>query len=61
MESVFPKERGRRREVSEAQDGRAPVSSFGILRRDKTGGLDGLREHPELRIRLGLEIRGWRV
>jgi hypothetical protein len=44
--------------VSEAQVERGSVSSFRILRRDKTGLFHGPCEHPALKIRLDLEIRG---
>lgn len=47
--------------VSEAQLERGSVSSFGFLRGDKTGPFGGPCEHPALRNRLDLEIRGGRV
>jgi len=47
-------------EVCAAQVERWPVSSFGILRRDKTGLFRGPCGHPALRIRLDFDIRGGR-
>ena len=47
--------------MSEAQVERGSVSSFGILRRDKTGPSHGPCEHPALRIRLDLATRRGRV
>jgi len=47
--------------VSEARVERGSVSSFGILRRDKTGPFHGPWKHPALKTRLDLELRGVRV
>jgi hypothetical protein len=54
-------ERHQYRKVCEAQVEKGSVSSFGILRRDKTGRFQGPREHPTPKTRLDLEIRGGRV
>ncbi len=47
--------------MSEAQVERGSVSSFGILRKDKTGPFRGQWKHKALKARPDLEIRGGRV
>ena len=49
------------RKVSEARVERGSVSSFGILRRGKTGPFHGPWKHPALKIQLDLDFRGARV
>ena len=59
--SDFSDERGGAGKVSEARVERGSVSSFGILRRGKTGPFHGPWKHPALKTRLDLEFRGARV
>ena len=47
--------------MSEAQVERGSVSSFGMLRRDKTGPFHGPWKHPAPKTRPHLEFRGVRV
>ncbi len=47
--------------MSEAQVERGSASSFGILRRDKTGSFHGPCKHPALKTRLDLEFSGARM